>query len=202
MKKILFFCALILSIHLSDTAVAQTIYKLDGNLGFLKDDTTLNVVYDYENFNVGKLTEKEYVNTKVTNMNGESGHRGDDWLKDWLQERTELYQPAFERSLTRTLRKQKLTARGSNTDAKFTLLIRINFIEPGFWAYKVKMPSRVDIHFIFFETNNPDIILTKLSGQGFRGSGITRGTRIAGSFSWAGRVLGKYLLKNVYPPKI
>jgi hypothetical protein len=166
-------------------------------LDFLREDSILNVVYNYDNLYVGRITEQEYLERRVKD---ESDHQ---WFVRWIGNRPLLFQPAFEGTLNKRLKKKKVKffVRQKKANAKYTMVVKTKSIEPGFWAYKVSESSDVEIDFIFFKSSDPDKVIAMVHGKNFRGFSVEPGTRIANAYARAGWLLGDYLKEYVFIKK-
>lgn len=202
--KVYLFVALFLMLGL--TVKAQKIKVLSGDLAFLAGQTDLKVIYDYEGMKVGKKTEAAYIKEKVTENNKKEAGKGDEWLAGWTSARKERYEPKFEELINDILAKKSNVKVSQDAAAKYTLIVKTIRTEPGFNVGVAKMPSFVDSHFIFVETENPKKVLSKielLNVQGAQAMGFDfdSGTRIAESYAKGGKILGKYLEKNAFKNK-
>jgi hypothetical protein len=196
---LLFVSILILNV----SANAQKLVVESGNLNFIKGQTALKVEYNYDGMGVGKYkTEEEYVNQKVTEYNSKEAGKGDKWKEGWISARKDKYQVKFEELINKELEKSGVSVRPSNTSAKYTLIVKTTFTEPGFNVGVMKQPAFVDMDFIFVETANPSVVVAKLYGKKFMGAqamgfDYDSGTRISESYAKAGKVLGQTIAKAI-----
>src|SRR6476646_7628284 len=123
----LFILSLLLLAVASVPGFAQSMKLASGNLDFLKGQKTINVVYTYDNVRVGKGTEQEYIDKKVTDYNKDKPGRGDEWLKNWKGDRASRYQPKFEELINKQLEKAGVKV-GNFPNAPYTLVLRTVFI--------------------------------------------------------------------------
>ena len=189
------FSFIFIVVILFATHLRAQVYIEFGSLNFLKEDTTLNVIYNYDNLQVGDLTEEEYIAKRKDDSNGHV------WLASWLGNRTQLYQPSFQKYLNRKLRKCNFNVHPSKNLASYTILVKTRFIEPGFWAYRVSMPSQVVIEFSFFKNTDPTTVLAVLKAPPFKGVGFDPASRIQSAYINAGNALGKFLKDHVFQVK-
>jgi hypothetical protein len=204
LSSVFLLFASILFLNLS--ANAQKVVVESGNLDFLKGQTALKIDYNYDNMGVGKFkTESEYVNQKVSDYNTKEAGKGDKWKEGWINARKDRYAPKFEELINKELEKSKVSVLQTNTTAKYTLIVKTTFIEPGFNVGVMKQPAFVDMDYIFVETANPSVVLAKLYGKKFMGAqamgfDYDAGSRIAESYAKSGKVLGKYLAGKAFAP--
>ena len=175
-----------------------------GSLDFLKGETQVNVEYGYENMRVGKFErEQDYIDKKVAEFNKEAG-KGELWRQGWVNDRARRYQPKFEELLNRFLAARKSSLNfGSFKDAKYTLILKTTFTEPG-WAGigGIRESARIDADAVFVETQNratplARLNITKSPGLGAWGYDYDAGMRIQESYAKAGKELGIFLSRKV-----
>jgi hypothetical protein len=136
-------------------------------------------------------TETEYVAKKTEDYNKKTPGKGDAWAKAWKEDRETKYQPAFTKTFEEysTL---KMTA-----NAKYTLIFKTTFIEPGFNMMVHQEPARISGQAWVVETANKSHVIAKLlvekaPGRGYFGSEYDTGERITEAYESAGRGLGYY----------
>lgn len=196
MKKILLF--LLVSSFFSLNTFAQTHAK-KGKYGFLKNEKMLNLAFEYDNMNVGKkMTEDEYVAKKVKEYNEDEAGRGEKWKASWFDSREERYEPKFEELINKSLQKTDLKA-AKDTDAKYTLIVKSVFTEPGFNVGVARRPAYVDYEMTFVETATQEVVasysLLKIPGSQVMGFDFDAGSRIAESYAKSGKMMGAYISK-------
>lgn len=182
------------------TLNAQTPAK-KGDYSFLKDETTINIKYEYDDMIVGKkLTEEEYVNGKVEDYNADEPGKGDKWKEGWYGARDKRYEPKFETLINKSLEKTKLTATEGDGE-KFLLIVKTIYTEPGFHVGVMKKAAYVNFVFIFINTETGEeeanFTLTKVPGSQAMGYDYDAGSRIAESYAKGGKMLGDYIAKDI-----
>ena len=199
MKKLLF---LALGLALPLFLQAQKIVLKSGSLDFLKGQKFLNIQYDYSDMAVGKYDhEADYVNKKVTEYNEKEPGRGDKWKESWVGDRKGLFQPKFEELLNKYLEPKGIFVGPENKDAKYTLILKTTFTEPGFNVYVTKKYASINVEAIFVETANPKkVVATIISknnpGRTYGTGDFDTGIRIAEAYAKCGKSLGSWLVKN------
>lgn len=178
---------------------AQKIKLESGSIAAVKAEKKVNVQYDYSSFGVGKFkTEAEYVDSKVNEYNSKEPGKGDKFKEGWVNARKNRYEPKFEELINDILQKSGTTY-GNNPEAKYTLIVKTTFVEPGFNVGVMKQAAFVSFEYIYVETANPTTVVAKLSQQKVPGSqamgyDYDAGSRIAESYAKGGKMLGKFLL--------
>lgn len=196
MKKIILLVALFVSII--TTTNAQRIKKLEGNPTALKGETKLNVVFTYENMQVGKFDdEKEYIASKKAEYNKKESGRGDKWEDSWVGDRKSRFEPNF----TDLFEKHSDFAIGKYPEAKYTMIINTNRTEPGYNIYISRKNAEIDLEITIIETSTKTVIakysVKNAPGRTFGGYDYDSGTRVEESYATAGKHFGKELKGDV-----
>lgn len=179
------------------TASAQKLKVDEGTFAALKGQSKVNVEFDYSKFNVGKLTEKEYVEKRTKELNEKEAGRGDKWKGLWVSDRKNRYEPHFYEQFN----KQSGLTGGSFPEAKYTIVVKVTRIEPGFNIPMVMQKNAEnDTELTLVETSNKGkalgkITATKAVGRTFGGNDWDTGIRIEESFELLGKTLGKHIAK-------
>lgn len=175
-----------------------------GSLAFLKQQTVVNVEYDYSNLRVGKyVNEKDYVDKKAGDLEAKEAGRGEEWRKAWVDDRARRFQPKFEALLNEMLGDRKATVRfGDHKDAPYTLLLKTTMMEPGWNVGIMRSPAYIDAEAVFVETKNRQnqvavVTLIKSPGADAWGFDFDTGTRLQESYAKAGKELGKLIGETI-----
>jgi hypothetical protein len=159
-----------------DTAGAN--YQIDLRaLDFLKTESAINVVYEYDGLTVGSGTEKEYIDKKVAEGNKDEDGKGDRWLESWKADRAKRYQPKFEELVSKQFTARKSTLNiGANKDAKYTLVLQTTNLEPGWNIGISRRDAAVSVLASFVETGHRSNVLAVVSVKDAPGRGSGRGS--------------------------
>lgn len=199
MKKLL--CLVFIFIVVCGLANAQKITLTSGEVSDLKGLKQMLVEYDYSTMGVGDFaTEAEYVDTKVAEYNEKENKKGDKWLKAWQGARKTKYQPKFEEVFNKVGSKKGMTVSQKAKKAKYVLIVKTIFLEPGFNIGIMKKPSQVSFDFIIVDIENRTNIiaefhLEKVKGASASGFDFDSAARVSESYAKAGKIFAKYLLK-------
>lgn len=197
------FTLAITLVCLSFAGYAQRISQKSGSVSALNGQTTLNVEYDYSNFGVGKFdNEADFVNKKVEEYNAKEAGKGDKWKDGWISAREDRYEPKFEELFNKGAEKLGLQVVNGKKDAKYTLIVRTTFVEPGFNIGVMKKPAYVNFQFDVVETANrstkvSEQTLSNVPGTQYTDLDFDIGSRVAESYAKAGKVLAAYLSKEL-----
>lgn len=212
--KVLLFCVLLSAIPAVSQAQivigSNQLELISGNVGFLKGQTSLNIVFSYEGMMVGDLTEDAYITKRKAEKEKERKGEAGKWEKKWESDKTTEYQPNFVKYFNATLKKLKLVASINDANAKYVMTVKITKTEPGFYlSAGVSRESFIDASVIFTEKDDPETILAELSAKNFVGTAsgptydgvnpanfdVTK--RLSMAYSTLGKTLAKYILKNL-----
>jgi len=202
MKKLsilLLICIFLLS---SGNVFSQKLKS--GDLKILKGQTTLNLQYDYSGMVVGKYKdEKEYVENGIKERNKKKPASGDEWANKWASDKTDRFQPMFERSLNSKLSDAGIVAKENANDAKYTLVVKTVFLEQGFQSgMGVSKPAYINMVVNLIETASPDkvlaeIVYDKIQSVNMMGYDYDTGERLKSCYDRAGDNIGKLIEKSI-----
>lgn len=202
---------MITSLHLS----AQKL--ISGSFDALKGEKSLNVMFEYSNITVGNAAnpfatgkgtpEKEYVDKKTSELNAKNPGDGDRWSKAWQDDRTRLFQPAFIQAFNEKLEKQGLIAKENVSDAKFTLLVKTVFVDPGWNIGVSKKEAFISLQIDIVETADHSKVVASVEmknimkkvqvSYGDMTFDFAVGQRLQACYEQAGISFGKFLSKGL-----
>jgi hypothetical protein len=172
-----------------------------GSLAVLKGQTVINLQYDYSKMAVGKFkNESDYVADRTADMNKKKPGDGDRWAESWKNDRASRFQPTFEKNLNQELAPFSVTGKENATDAKYTLIVRTVFTEPGYNVGISRMNAYIKVDVDLVETANPGTVLAKMimkkeNSINMMGYDYDTGARIQSAYDRAGEDLGECLVK-------
>ncbi|WP_028978797.1 hypothetical protein [Sporocytophaga myxococcoides] len=193
----------LLLICISIPCFSQQIYQeKPGGLYILKGETTLNLRFDYRGMMVGDMTEEDYLGQKREEKNARSEGKGDYWVQQWEQNKSEDFPKRFEVLFNKYMQKKNIKAEKS-VDATYTLIVRTVKLDPGFYTGTIgSQPALADIDFYFVKSDNPEVVLLKLRVKNVEGASASgfgsfdAGVRMEECYAKAGKMLAKYILEN------
>ena len=187
-------------IAVAATLNAQRIKIIEGDLAPLKGEKNINTEFTYENMSVGKFkTEAEYVAKKTEEYNKKEPGKGDKWAQDWVADR----QGNFDRKFNELFEKHSdMTVTGAKKSAKYTLIYKTTFIEPGYNIYISRKNAETDAEVWIVEAANPSKVIAKIEvknakGRTFGGNDYASGERIGECYADAGKYLGKFIKDKI-----
>ncbi|MEO6732512.1 MAG: hypothetical protein ABIN01_14935 [Ferruginibacter sp.] len=193
MKFLITGAAILTLLSLPAMLKAQKLKLTDGDLALLKDETTMNFEFTYDNMAVGKFdAEKDYIEKKTEEYNKKEPGRGDNWAKSWVSDRQARFEPKFIELFT------KSSGMSESKTAKYTLIFKTKFTEPGYNIYISRKNAKIDADAVIVETANKKKVIATISvdnalGRTFGGYDYDTGLRISEAYADAGKALGKYI---------
>jgi len=184
------------------TTKAQKINIVEGDLGFLKGESVVNLEYDYSDMSVGKFeNEEDYIAKKKAEYNEKEPGRGDQWEESWYEDRGTRFQPMFEELLNKYTGKKGIAFSQHEDDAKYTLKLHTTFTEPGFNVYITRKNAEINAEVTIYETANPDNVLCKIDmrrcpGRSMGMDDYDTGGRIKEAYAKCGKEFGKLIAKK------
>ncbi|NOS56708.1 MAG: hypothetical protein HOP37_10700 [Cyclobacteriaceae bacterium] len=211
MKKI--FSALFFAIAISGHS--QDITILEGELGFLRGQTEIDIQFDYENIAIeGGGTEKQFKQRKIEYLNNKEAGRGDKFERNWNQFRVDYFEPKF----TETFVKYSRLA-VNNENAAYSLIFKATRFEdqallvpPNEEAKPTNKLALMDGEAWIVDRNNPDKVLAKiaikkipgrdayLAGGSYNSSSMANydvRVRLSFTYAKAGKELGAFVADKI-----
>ena len=193
MKLLITGAAFIALFSLSLNSSAQKVKLKQGDLSSLKNETSFNFQFTYNNMSVGKYKdEADYVNKKKEDYNKKEAGRGDTWAKQWVDDRQFRFEPRFQQLFT------KYYPSTVSKDAKYTIIFNTWFTEPGYNIYISRENAKISGDATIVETvDNTKVIaiitIEKAPGRTFGGYDYDTGLRLEESYADAGKALAKFI---------
>ncbi len=202
MKKLFVF----VSALFASAAFAQDIDVVKGDFGFLAGQKEINVEFDYSKLTLmkEKISEATYKDERAKDLNGKAKGNGEIWKKKWDGAKEGIWQPKFLELVNTVLTKAKkdVTFQQDLKDAKYTLIVEVVWIYPGWDVSVMKQPAKVSTILKFVDSSNKSNVLLEMKfdeapGSQY-GSQFSNETRIGEGFAKTGKSLAQYLLKKAY----
>ena len=196
MKFLTSIAAFTMLLTLSLTTNAQRLKLKEGDFSALKNETSINFEFTYNNMGVGRYKdEADYVQKKRDDYNKKEAGRGDQWVKAWIGDRKDRFEPKFIELFT------KYSLMNESKDAKYTIIFNTTFTEPGYNIYISRENAKINGDAVIVETADKTKVLATISiekapGRTFGGNDYDTGTRLSESYADAGKALAKFIKKN------
>jgi hypothetical protein len=173
----------------------QKVSLLEGDLSPLKSEKSIDFAFTYDSITMGGKnhpSEAEYVAKKTADYNKKEPGKGDAWAKAWKEDRETRYQPAFTKTF------EEYSTLKMAAGAKYTVIFKTTFIEPGFNMMVHQEPARISGVAWIVETSNKSHVIAKINvekapGRGYFGSEFDTGERITEAYESAARGLGYFV---------
>lgn len=196
MKTTLFFAVMMAMVY---SVSAQKMKLESGDLGFLKGQKELKVVYDYgkATFYNEKMSEEEYIAKRVKEIGDDKGKgEADKWLEDWNVSKEGSFIDKFLLSFN----KNSDIVASKDADATYTLIVETTWIYPGWFAGVMKQPAKVSTSLKFVETANPGKVLAVVSSANAPGDNFVgvanNNDRMAEGYAKTGKSLAGLIKKK------
>jgi len=101
------------------------------------------------------------------------------------------------------LKSSKVYVSEENADAKYTMIVKTTFTEPGFNVYVTRKPAVINVIIDIVETKNPENVVVSISSKNNKGTALgmndmDTGVRITEAYAKCGKEIGKYLSKKAF----
>lgn len=188
----------------STLAFAQKTKITSGDFKFLAGEKEVSVEFDYFNLKLMKenLTEEQYVIKRAADLNEKNGV-GDIWKKKWQGSKEMIWNPKFLELINVVSSKEKtnISFREGITSAKYTLIVEVLWIYPGWDVAMMKQPAKVTTNIKIVETANRSNTLVVMSSENAPGdqwgSNFSNEARIGEGFAKTGKTLAKVIAKQI-----
>lgn len=181
---------------------AQKLKVVSGKLKSLAPYKSFNMEYEYEDgLTIGKKTEKEYVDEKVTEKNEKEPGSGDAWAKKWNENKEGgLFFQKLETLFNEVLKSKGVEGKRNNASAPCTIKFKVYYLDPGFNVGVARRPAYVSMKATFIADGKEIAVvdLEKAPGAGAGGYDFDAAYRLSEGFEKTGKTLGKTLAKEVY----
>lgn len=200
MKKI----AVLAFVLVSTFTMAQRIKVVSGDASVLKGQEKVNVEFDYSKLTLMKdeLPEERYVAERKADLNEKNAGVGDKWEKEWNGAKKLIWEEKFLALMQKYCTEKKgIDFETGHTGTKYTLVVEVLWIYPGWDVYVQKQPAKMTCNLKIVETDNKGNVVFEMSAKDAPGaqfgSQFNNETRIGESFAKCGKTFAGYLVKKV-----
>lgn len=196
MKKTI--TTLLLLCCITTFSFTQSIVLTSGSIDFIKDQKIIDFSFSYEEMLVGKLTENEYVNKKISDYNKKEEGKGEQWKEAWYGDRKERFEPKFLELFDKYM--SEVDVEAGTEGAQYRIEINTDFTEPGWNVGVMRQNASIDLSCKVknIETGEQvaSIKIRNASANNFWGTDFTSGYRVQETYAKAGRELAKFFIKK------
>lgn len=202
MKKI----AVLALLFVTSLTFAQKVKVEKGDFKALKGQTEVNVVFDYSKLQLLKenLTEAQYVENRVKELNEKNKGNGDIWKKKWEGAKSMIWNPKFLEIANAVSSKEKtgISFGEDLNSAKYTLIVEAVWIFPGWDIGMMKQPAKVTTRIKLVETANKGNVLGEVFSEHAPGdqwgNNFSNESRIGEGFAKTAKTfVAKFVAKDV-----
>lgn len=190
MKK-LSLLALCLSAVLFASAQKVTV---KGDLKCLKSEQSVNIKFTYDNMTVGKMSEADYIEKKVSENNEKEAGKGDKWKEAWESDKVNVYPVKFCELFAKYSTKEV-----SDADTKYQITVNTDFFEPGYNVGVMRKDASINVTVKVVDTEaNKEvatITITNALGRTFSGYDFSVADRVGEAYAKAGKEFGARVAK-------
>jgi hypothetical protein len=105
-----------------------------GSLDFMKAKPVLNFVFSYDNTNVGKMSEADYIIKKVTEKNSKHLGEGDEWREQYMHTKKNVNEKHLIHLFGIILKSKGVVLTENPDESAIEVHVNVDFLEPGFNA--------------------------------------------------------------------
>jgi hypothetical protein len=202
MKKV----AILAGVFFTSILSAQDMKVEKGDFSFLNGQKEINVEFDYSKMTLlkEKKTEAEYIAERSKDLNEKNKGVGDVWKKKWTNARESIWSPKFLELVNVVMSKDKkdVSFQEGLSSAKYTLIVEVVWIYPGWDAAIMKQPAKVTTNLKFVETANRSNVVLVVSSEEAPGdqwgNNFSNESRIGEGFAKTAKSLAKLAIKKAY----
>ncbi|MEC3880771.1 hypothetical protein [Parapedobacter sp. 10938] len=200
MKKLISTAATLMLIV--TVGFAQKMKVIAGDFGFLEGQETIVTKLDFSEvtFYNENLTEQEYIDKRVKEIDEKEPGESANWIKDWESFKNERFLEKFTTIATESSKANlKFVTEGN---APYTLIVKTTWIYPGWFGGVMKQHAKISTLLQFVESGNPDNVLLAIEADKAPGDiafvGIPNtNDRIAEGFAKTGKSLARLIDKKL-----
>lgn len=198
--------AVLALLFFSGIVMAQKVKVEKGDFKFLSSQKEINVEFVYSNLKLMKeeMTEEQYVKERAAELNEKTKGKGDIWKKKWEGSKELIWNLKFLELANVVLSKDKkdLVFQEGLTNAKYTLIVDVVWIYPGWDAAVMKQAAKVSTVLRFVETANRNNVVLELhtdKAPGDQwGNNFSNESRIGEGFAKTAKTMSKMILKEAF----
>jgi len=184
---------------------AQKLKVVQGDFGFIVGQKEVNVEFNYSNVKLLKenYSNQEYVTKRSADLEEKARGKGKTWEKAWDSSRDLIWNPKFLELANKYLEKNEgIYFAEELADAKYTLIVDVVWIYPGWDAGIMKQPAKVTTNLKFVETANKDNVLLEVSSKNAPGdqygNNFSNENRVGEGFAKTAKSFAKLILKKAF----
>jgi hypothetical protein len=173
---------------------AASAQKLKGDVNFLNGQKNVNIVFDFKGVTIDGDSEEEYVKERMADE--KTPEEAESWKAKWEGAARENFKNIFIKYCNDELKNRVV---GYFPDAEYTIVMKIQDIDPGNFAGPFSNPAKLKSVATFVKTGEEKELASIVFKKMYHPSGLSpiEFDRILLSFGETGKGLGKLLQKKV-----
>lgn len=184
---------LFLSLLIVCSVVLLQAQKLKGDISCLAGQKQLNITYVYDGVTYDGDSEEEFFKDNSDKDDFEI------WKKKWVSSfRTDMWEPELEEEFNDEVKSIHVTC-GDYPNAAYTLIVKIEDIDPGSFAGPFSQPCKLTGKVFFVKTGSEEpfatLSFTDVAGDFFMTPVVEH--RVRAAFDELGETIGEILKKKV-----
>lgn len=193
--------SLIILLIIASFSYAQKMKVQEGNIKNLKDINQYSLVFDYSDLEIPKFkNEAEFLKDKMEKREKKEAGSGEEFKKNWFNDREERYQPKFIESFNKRFKNNEITVTDNDT-SNYIMHIHTTKIYPGYNVGIMRHNAEISVTISVYSKANPDKILFKgsykdVQGAGAMGYDYNSGYRISECYAKSAKIFAKYIQKK------
>jgi hypothetical protein len=162
---------------------AQHIRLDKDEMSFLASEEKINVVFTYDglHFNADNLGETQFVNYIKEKIEGKlNAEEASDWEEKHFYSKDSIYPKIFVAALNNRIKNydHPIEFIWNDSSIKYTMKVQTDWMYFGYDAGIAKQPAKANLKISFYETSNPEIIISQIDVE------RAEGFDVIGSFSF------------------
>ena len=172
---------------------AVSAQKLKGKLDFLKGQEKVNIVFDFSSFTIDKDPVDKYIKERT---NKKSEEETANWIAEWEGSARDGFKELYIKYCNDDLKKLVV---GIFPDAEYTIIVKIDDIDPGNYAGPFSNPAKIKSTINIVKTGEETILASITNNNDYNNYALPpiEFHRITAGFGEAGKMLAKFLNKKL-----
>jgi hypothetical protein len=129
-----------------------------GSIDFLKDQNKVNLVFDFAKMTVNGDSEENYIKERMADE--KTSKEADQWKNEWLGSHRTQFTNTFTKYCNDELKKLQVSK--AYKDATYTIIVKIEDIDPGNFAGPFSNPAKLRATFKVVKTSDMNTVLAEL----------------------------------------
>jgi len=198
MKKLITILVVLFS---TTVLFSQKAKVQDGNIKNLKGISQYDLVFDYSDVQIPKFdSEEAFLKEKMDKREEKEAGAGEEFRKDWFDDRKEQYEPKFIESFNKRFDDGQVKV-GMNLGSEYVMKVHTTLLYSGYNVGVMRKNAKLDAIISVYKKDNPTKLLysvkyTKAEGGGAMGYDYDTGYRISECYAKLAKTWAKTIIKK------